>query len=64
MPKKYPKLRGRTKKLAGQYIAEEVATRRYPLKVARAIGISRAKSEVTILIRFTHSTMSIGKQND
>lgn len=47
MPKKYPKLRGRTKKLAGQYIAEEVATRRYPLKVARAIGISKAKSEVT-----------------
>lgn len=44
--KKYPKLTGRTRVLADKYIAEEVATHKYPLAQARAIGISRARKKV------------------
>ena len=44
--KKYPKLTGRTRVLADKYIAEEVATRKYPLAQAKAIGISRARAKV------------------
>ena len=44
--KKQPKLTGRTRVLADKYIAEEVATRKYPLAQARAIGISRARAKV------------------
>ena len=43
--KKNPKLRGKAKTLASKYVAEEVSTRKYPLKQAVAIGISRARSE-------------------
>lgn len=42
---KRPKLQGRTKELASEYIAEEMRTRQYPRKQAIAIGISRAKAE-------------------
>jgi hypothetical protein len=41
--KKYPKLRGQSRKLAGKYIAEEMQAG-YPRKQAIAIGISRARS--------------------
>ena len=44
--KKYPKLAGRARVLADKYIAEEVATRKYPLAQARAIGISRARAKI------------------
>jgi hypothetical protein len=44
--KKYPKLTGRTRVLADKYIAEEVATHKYPVAQARAIGISRARAKV------------------
>lgn len=44
--KKYPKLTGRARVLADKYIAEEVATHKYPLAQARAIGISRARGKV------------------
>jgi hypothetical protein len=43
--KKYPKLRGTAKKLAGKYIAEEMSTHKYGRKQAIAIGISRAKAK-------------------
>lgn len=46
-PRKYPKLRGRARSLASKYIAEEERTRQYPRKQAIAIGISRAREEVT-----------------
>jgi hypothetical protein len=42
---KYPKLRGLAKILAPQYIAEEEHTGKYSHAQARAIGISRARTE-------------------
>ncbi len=42
--KKYPKLKGKTRKLVGKYIAEEMRTKKYPRKQAIAIGISRARA--------------------
>lgn len=44
--KKYPRLTGRTRVLTDKYIAEEVATHRYPPAQAKAIGISRARAKV------------------
>ena len=44
--RKQPKLTGRTRVLADKYISEEVATRKYPIAQARAIGISRARAKV------------------
>jgi len=41
--KKYPKLRGQSRKLAGKFIAEETRAG-YPRKQAIAIGISRARA--------------------
>jgi hypothetical protein len=46
MPKKQPKLRGKTRTLASKYIAEEMETKKYPRSQAIAIGISRARSKV------------------
>ena len=43
--KNHPKLTGKTKQLASQFIAEEVHTHKYPRKQAIAIGISRARSK-------------------
>lgn len=42
---KYPKLRGKARELAGQFIAEEVRTGKYPREQAVAVGISRAREE-------------------
>lgn len=39
-----PKLTGSTRALASKYIAEEVATGKYPRRQAIAIGISRARA--------------------
>ena len=44
--KKYAKLRGRARALASKYVAEEVATGKYPRKQAVAIGLSRARKKV------------------
>ena len=43
MKAKTRKLTDREKKLASQYIAEEIETGKYPRKQAIAIGISRAR---------------------
>jgi hypothetical protein len=40
------KLRGRARKLASKYIAEEMRTKKYPRKQSIAIGISRAKTKI------------------
>lgn len=42
--RKYPKLRGKTLKMASKFISEEVKTRKYSRKQAVAIGISRARA--------------------
>jgi hypothetical protein len=42
--RKYPKLRGKTRELASEYIAEEVRTRKYPRVQAIAVGLSRART--------------------
>jgi hypothetical protein len=39
------KLTGKTKVLAGKFIAEEVETGKYPRRQAIAIGISRARAD-------------------
>ena len=44
MAKKKRKLTSKEKKLASQYIAEEIETGKYPRKQAIAIGISRARA--------------------
>lgn len=41
----FQKLRGRAKKLASKYIAEEMNTRKYGRKQAIAIGLSRARTK-------------------
>ena len=43
--KKYPKLTPRERKLADKYIPEEIETGKYTLAQARAIGISRARTQ-------------------
>ena len=42
---KKTKLTGKTRKLAGKYIAEEMRTKKYPRAQAIAIGISRARAK-------------------
>lgn len=48
MPRKKTKksLLGKTRALAGKFIAEEMRTKKYPRPQAIAIGISRAKAKV------------------
>ena len=41
----YPKLRGKTRELAGKYVAEEIRTGKFPRNQAVAVGISRAREE-------------------
>ena len=51
MAKKKRKLTSKEKKLASQYIAEEIETGKYPRKQAIAIGISRAREQTKKTIR-------------
>ena len=45
MAKKKKKLTREEKRLASQFIGEEIKTKAYPRKQAIAIGISRARAE-------------------
>lgn len=51
MKTKKTKLRGKTKKLASKYIAEEMSTHKYGRKQAIAIGISRARTKTAKAIK-------------
>lgn len=42
--RKYPKLRGKTRELAGKYIARQTRKRKYTREQAIAIGISQART--------------------
>lgn len=56
MPRRYPKLRGRAKKLAPRYISEEFHTGKYKRKQAIAIGLNRARAEAERERRHPSST--------
>jgi hypothetical protein len=45
------KLSGKSRKIASKYIAEEIKTKKYPLKQAIAIGISRARAATKKIAR-------------
>jgi hypothetical protein len=61
MAKKKRKLTAKEKRLASQYISEEIETRKYPRKQAIAIGISRARAAAK-KTSHNHSIASIMKR--